>query len=829
MGVLEQCRSWNESGDFDKSREALEAIPAEDRSAEMDLELARAYIAFAEVEGKTLYQRALDLLEPREEALEQNYDWNEQLAEAYYYLDEEGIALQYFERALRLRPETEEVADHVADYIEDCRNCLACPRFEKPFRERTAEAWAAFSDIEEELRQALGKEVEQTRVEELLEKCHAALKLAFQEIGFQLGFGKEKYELALDADAKNSKLFPLVYFQRHAPKSVLEHWDVRVGRRPMAEMSFCCQDVEIRVDEVQFWMQEIGEQQIELELYCEKLCPLLREDSNAAEWMLYQLAAQVLGDIAVIAFLESFQVLEEPKSGGRCLSELPAVLETRGFRKWEDAGDFLSHSAVSYEPSPVEDQEADWRLDVYAGETCSPCLINAYLHGESAILDQYHRDGIAAGFLLYPLSSFSGEGSEKKAQIFREELQKAIEEQAGSDAVTFTGWATGLYYAYLDFIAWDLEPILNAAFAFCREQDMRGAEFHSFRRDAASIVLQSAEEVAPKVYEETGSLLSTEDIQTLESLEDGFGGYYWKMFHWIEAFVETGVREGRFTEKQARQDLQLALWYARACNNIDEYKYYYRAAMWLKDSKDNAGGCGTWYYRYSVALLHSGRCEEALQYAEQGVREEPDYPWNYLLLGKLRAAFGDKTGAQRAVSQGLRLVPGDYEFQTLKREIEENASLEKMLYHWINPAADRALQEGKDEDAESKQRSIACVRIDEAGLKNFYQLFCPEQRSYTKNAPYCEFLYPVSGREVKLSFVMNEAGISKLDTAWLVRLKEKLDGGIRVCQKPETGPEGKLESVWIEQTGNLRFVYRQPGHQKYFVVEETEDGTVLID
>lgn len=122
--------------------------------------------------------------------------------------------------------------------------------------------------------------------------------------------------------------------------------------------------------------------------------------------------------------------------------------------------------------------------------------------------------------------------------------------------------------------------------------------------------------------------------------------------------------------RQARQDLKIALWYSYACNNLDEYRYYYKAVQWMKDSEKNAGGCATWYYRYSVALMYCGRLEEALDYAEKGIREEPDYPWIWLQAAKLRSHSGDKAGALEAVAHGLKLEPGDHEFLTLKGEIE---------------------------------------------------------------------------------------------------------------------------------------------------------------
>ena len=44
-------------------------------------------------------------------------------------------------------------------------------------------------------------------------------------------------------------------------------------------------------------------------------------------------------------------------------------------------------------------------------------------------------------------------------------------------------------------------------------------------------------------------------------------------------------------------------------------------------------------------------------------------------------------------SRGLLLEPGDYEFLTLKKEIEAGEPLERMEYHWINPGADQRFSE----------------------------------------------------------------------------------------------------------------------------------------
>lgn len=43
MDILQQCQKWHENDEFQKIIDALEAVPAQERTPEMDSELARAY------------------------------------------------------------------------------------------------------------------------------------------------------------------------------------------------------------------------------------------------------------------------------------------------------------------------------------------------------------------------------------------------------------------------------------------------------------------------------------------------------------------------------------------------------------------------------------------------------------------------------------------------------------------------------------------------------------------------------------------------------------------------------------------------------------------
>lgn len=849
VNLLEQCQKWNENDEFQKIIDALEAIPAGKRTPEEDSELARAYNNLAEPEDHEMFRKAIDLLKPHEEYFAGDHCWNFRMGYAYYYLNQEGLALRYFEQALEGRPGDGDTRE----FIDDCRRCLTLPRYGKNFRQRTEEAWAAFAGIETELRRIMDADKMQERSVELMEKCGGALEIAFCSPSFELGFNGEKYELILSAEGRRSGLFPLVYFQRHAPESVLDHWNILVGRQASQGLSLRAGETQVAAEDVQMWVEQTADDRVSLTLYCEKILPLLKDDESKAWWLLYTLADQALGEVSVIAYIGDIDLVEQPKEGASVpLSSLPQVLRDMGYTLWDDTWNYLENSYIGYKMEPAEDPEADWRLDVYTGSARLPILINEYMSSQSETMDEYHRDGAAAGFLCYPLDGFEGENRAEQILQFRDSLQDAIQEAAGDETAVFLGGATGLYCGYLDLIAWDLPAVLDAAGAFFSGTDLAWGGFHVFRRNVGMVrlwekdgepkvdpeaelkgepemdpeaELKEAPEVTPKVDPETCSLLSAEDIKTLESFDEGVSGYFGKMLQWLDDFVENGVREGRFTLRQARQDLQIALWYSFACNNLDVYRYYYKAAQWMKDSEKNAEGCAMWYYRYSVALMYCGRLEEALDYAERGAREEPEYPWVWLQVGKLRAHFGDKAGALEAVAHGLALKPGDYEFLTLKEEIGKGASLEQMEYHWIDPGADRILQQGLDEDADDKQRSISCITTDGEGLKRFWSIFGPQPGDYAPNAPFTQFSYSVNGRSFDLLFQMNEAGMSKLNGEWLKQLNAWLEDGRWLDRNHPDGRAARLDTVLVGLDYRIGLLYRLADEEQYFQLFLNPDGT----
>ena len=309
-------------------------------------------------------------------------------------------------------------------------------------------------------------------------------------------------------------------------------------------------------------------------------------------------------------------------------------------------------------------------------------------------------------------------------------------------------------------------------------------------------------------------LLGQEQTDYMQSLCSGGSGYYYKMLSYLEDFVERGIRERRFSTREAREDLGIALWYSYACNNIDEYYFYFKAARWMETSEKNALGCGTWYYRYSCALMYCGRLEEALRYAEEGVRQEPGYPWGWLQLGRLRSHFGDKEGALEAARRGLELEPGDYEFLTLQQEIEAGCSLEDM---------DKQLRSEPDSEAFGKQLAIAGIVTDESNLAAVKNLL-RNPLDWVADSPYCSCSHRAEGCDVQLIFRMNEAALSKLDVRWLGGQLEKLDHGMFPPVRAEDELLYPLQAVLIDQDLTVTLLYEDIPNDTYRKVVVKNDA-----
>ena len=66
MTLLEQCEIWNDREEYQSIIDAIEALPKEERTPELDSELARACNNIADVGDRALFEKAAELLKPHE-------------------------------------------------------------------------------------------------------------------------------------------------------------------------------------------------------------------------------------------------------------------------------------------------------------------------------------------------------------------------------------------------------------------------------------------------------------------------------------------------------------------------------------------------------------------------------------------------------------------------------------------------------------------------------------------------------------------------------------------------------------------------------------------
>ena len=639
MDILKQCQKWHEESKQHKIIDALEAIPAEERTPEMDSELARAYNNLADPHKPTckeMLKKALALLKPHEEYFEDDYYWNFRMGYSYFYLDQEGRALRYFEKALEVRPGD----DDTKEFIERCKQGISLPQFWECFRERTEDWWETFAEMEAELRQMMDDDKDHTRGAELVAQMEETLNLAFDEISFEMGFNGEKYELILTPEGDKVKLFELVYFQKHAPKEVLEHWNILVGRQPLQNIGLRTEDGwDISGDDVQIWLEEQGENSFALSAYCEKLLPMLREAEGRVWWMLTTLTDQVLGEIPHMRYIDSFDVLEEPRAEPSILmSQLPDALKERGLELSTDPEAYLE-SYLGYEMKPNEDPDADWRLDVMAGSTCCVPLINGYLNADNDFMDDLHADGAVAGFFCYPLDTLREKEGTQKIFDFRDKLEELFTTGDGPEVLTLTGGATGLYCGYVDFIAWDIQTALQMAKNFFEDSDIPWASFHTFRREAGTVNLKTPSEEEPDDEDQAPELDETlAGMDYIPYTPQNEEEYFQQLEQWNDEDEYTRCIQALNAIPEDWRNYRIAYAMARALENYaiigdhDEGTPNYkgdkalrRAIEVLESVREEGQDKAEWNMRmaYGYQYLY-GQEEQAIPYAQRWAELDPE-------------------------------------------------------------------------------------------------------------------------------------------------------------------------------------------------------------
>lgn len=377
--------------------------------------------------------------------------------------------------------------------------------FEQPFAERVKAGWEKFLQGEEKLRIMVNnKEDPDSIVEYGQSLLGRALFGACFEVGHN-GVEGEKYDLILSPEKDKFTLFFLDYFKRQVPKEVLKNWNIILGRPVCGNHILGFHGKNISPSDVYVKIEQDSEDFNHLHIvgYSEKLLPVLKDDKNEALWFLDLLLDMTLGEIVNMRYISTIDMAEKPfgkKDKFIPLPDLPEEIEKFFGKKegWDTVESYLE-SCVGYQMKPDEESENFIpRHDIYVGYSSFSPIINCYFNGDKCFTEQAQNNGAVAGFIFYPIWNFEEDTENRKSDImldFRDELEEYINKKTNNDAFCFLGGATGVFFGYLDFIAWDLKAVLSAAEEFFADKDfIPYACFQGFNEDSESILLKNQDQ-----------------------------------------------------------------------------------------------------------------------------------------------------------------------------------------------------------------------------------------------------------------------------------------------------------------------------------------------
>ena len=664
MDILAQCQKWYEESKHCKIIETLEAISADDCTPEMDSELARAYNNLADPHKPTcneMLKKAIALLEPHEEYFKDDHCWNFRMGYSYYYLDQEARALKYFEKALEARPNDEDTKE----FICWCKERIDYPMFYECFKDRTKKAWKEFIKQEKELRKIMDEDKNNEHGKELIKKCEDILNIAFYSVSFELGYNGEKYELILTPEGDKIKLFELIYFVKHAPKEIENNWNILVGRQANTDIAIRVEGFDINGDDVLVWIDK-NDQGVDLSIYCEKTQTLLKEEENRVWWLLTTLTDLILGEIIHMRYIDSLNILDSIQDKEWItLTNLPKKLEEMGFKLSNDPESLLE-LYTGYQMNPIQDKNADLRLDTIFGSSCCVALLNEYLCNEEDSMDMLHADGSVAGFFYYPLSSFAKDDSTQQIFDFRDSLEDYLLNNCG-ESLTLIGGATGSNYGYVDFIAWDLSHVLQTAKEFFIDTNIEWANFHVFRRNAGSLCLKYSQDENNDDQEDIHKMKTRDYIPyTPENAE----AFYEQLEKWNDDDNYTRCIEILDSIPEELRNYRSSYALARALENYaiigdhnegtPRYKgdeALLRAIDVLESVHEEGHNKSEWNMRMAYAYQYLyGQEEKAIEYAKRWSKLDPQDEDAILVIRECEQEIKNRTHTSKKIKKVKRTL-----------------------------------------------------------------------------------------------------------------------------------------------------------------------------
>lgn len=513
--LLEQCKQWHDAKQYDQIIDALTALSENQRTPELDCELARAFVKKSQGEDRTLIAQALGLLMAHQEQYANDSQWNYRVACCFFWLELSWRAFPYFKKAAELNPQHAPTQER----LNNCYMDLSAPRFNQYFMELVTDKWQHFSDLESFWRIACAnKGPSAALLEEMQNQCSEIF--APFEVHTYINYNpkaKDKnYKFRLIFDLSNSLefLIPLVYLVEQAPAELKQHWQIDLGQAPQDTPVLASSQ---RDKSAPTHYQEINRQDLQLKIAAlnqqadaedgaaadaadtaadaessaqqlnakytlvihhpamaalkqavadadpnnEEACELA--GSNLSEFYegCLALVRQNVGEVVCCHAFNQIGMMPDSANfndfpgEAYSLEHLASKLTEQGYNLNMSAQDLIEARRYNYQNEvelPDDGSKLGWRVDIFKGYTCYPELCEQYAHGDDSLSNDLYLQHLSAGFFAFKLKPhLSSDPFALDAE--RDVVRKALLEIIGKiEGVKLIGEAYGAQYDYIDVL-----------------------------------------------------------------------------------------------------------------------------------------------------------------------------------------------------------------------------------------------------------------------------------------------------------------------------------------------------------------------------------------
>lgn len=429
--LVETITKLHDDDRHDKIVEIITNLPDDEMTDELKSLLARAYNNLEE------YDRALSLLMEVRPSQQTTALWNYRVGYAYYYKENYGEALRYFQKALEFDPNDESAKW----FIDQCGLSVS-------FCERVANFWKWFARHSNELESLLKQKEEAfDRVRELMGE---GLSLLGGDVYYNIGNNNE-LTLCVEGDRECFYLYP--YMVSKMPEDLRKKWTVYPCKQPIVDTDFVfgMYDREIRVAEVMVSFEyDVESNTFDIKYYHPALSEL---EDKASLNAFYIILEHVIGEGAGYNYINDVKQADDAE-GMFSISQLSTAMK---FTVEEADKEYFVEPSLSFGLYSCQSSEDENRLrfDIICGSTKYMGLNREYLSGQRDIYDGFVAKGAEPMMLIFTQpDGMSNEDFVDFRHSMEDRLQKLFDSSVVEGQVL--GGAYGrMALGYIDLLLYD--------------------------------------------------------------------------------------------------------------------------------------------------------------------------------------------------------------------------------------------------------------------------------------------------------------------------------------------------------------------------------------